>query len=539
MTPTPLRIDYLSPLPPVRSGIADYSVDLLPELAAREDVEVRVLRLPEQPVAGELTARWRPAPAARCGEDGRLPLYQMGNNLHHRGVRELALERPGVLVLHDLVLHHLLCELTLADVPTADGYVDALERDHGWVGRAVGAPRCWGGDPRAGIFALPAHRTLLRRQRGVLVHNAWAASMVREDDPEIAVRRVPMGIPLPAAAGPPGGEEARAARRALGLPADRPLLGSFGFQTPIKRTGVVVRALGRAELADAHLLVVGEQAAAVDLEAEARRAGVAARVHVTGFVDRATFDHALVACDLALNLRYPTAGETSASLLRLLAAGRPVVVSDYAQFRELPETVALRISLGDGEEERLAARVAALLADRERLRDMGAAARRHVAGEHAPARAAAAVAAACAELAGLEPPGDRPAAPPPPTSIAWPRLEGALRLDGVEAPWPPGSRHRLTLRAENRGRATWLATRRGPGGVAFVLTVATASRSVETGRWLPLPLDVPPGGVASVEFDLRRPSEPATLTVEPLILENRAGDRTTRLPAPCWRGELA
>ena len=187
------------------------------------------------------------------------------------------------------------------------------------------------------------------RQRGILVHSRWAAGLLAEETPRAVVKVVPMGIPLPPAVGPPGGPEARAARRALGLPEDRPLLGSFGFQTPIKRTVAAVRALARPELAGVGLLVVGEVSPHVDLEGEARRAGVADRVHVTGFVDAATFARALTACDLALNLRYPTAGETSASLLRLLAAGRAALVSDYAQFRELPESAVVRVPLGRDE----------------------------------------------------------------------------------------------------------------------------------------------------------------------------------------------
>ena len=79
-------LDWVSPLPPVRSGIADYSMDLLPHLAALADV--RVLRLPGQPVAPEVEAAWHPVPveeAVRTGA-GRLPLYQMGNNCHHEAV---------------------------------------------------------------------------------------------------------------------------------------------------------------------------------------------------------------------------------------------------------------------------------------------------------------------------------------------------------------------------------------------------------------------------------------------------------------------
>ena len=99
-------------------------------------------------------------------------------------------------------------------------------------------------------------------------------------------------------------------------------------------------------------------------------------------------DAAISATDLCLNLRYPTAGETSASLLRILAVGRPVVVSDYADFGDLPADLSVHIPPGEGEMQKLAAALAQLLDDRSRLARMGEAARRYVADVHAPERAA-------------------------------------------------------------------------------------------------------------------------------------------------------
>ena len=87
-----VAIDYVSPLPPVRSGISDYSSDLLPLLDTACDL--RVIRLPGQPVSEEIEQRWNPVPVSTTGAGGRLPLYQMGNNEYHLAVMELALERP-------------------------------------------------------------------------------------------------------------------------------------------------------------------------------------------------------------------------------------------------------------------------------------------------------------------------------------------------------------------------------------------------------------------------------------------------------------
>ncbi len=554
------RIDFVSPLPPVRSGISDYSVDLLPGLAALADV--RVIHLPDQPVAPEVAAAWPSAGIAAVGmaEGGaRLPLYQMGNNRYHEAVYQLALAHPGVLTLHDVVLHHLLLDVTLGRGDFY-GYKERLGRDHGWVGEAAAVAKRWGAYGDAPIFALPAHRTVLRRQRGVLVHSSWAAALVREEDPDLRVRAVPMGVPLPPAADPAAG---RALRQRLGLPAGVPVLGSFGFQTPIKRTVQAIAALAAPGLERVHLLVVGEEAPGTGLWETARRAGVADRVRILGYLPFAEFAAAIAATDLCLNLRYPTAGETSASLLRVMAAGRPAIVSDYAQFAELPDAIAIKVPLTAAADD--AAGLAALLAARlgglgggegaggtaaadarERLRAMGEAAREHVRRHHDPRLAAAAVAAACRDWEHA-PPVEAPdsaaatataaasadravveswwrdsapssssssSSPAPPlerpSSVAWGRLPGDIEVSGAELPWPEGERRRLAVVVRNRGFARWLAGGRGPGGVALVVKLIAAGRDLLADRaWLPLPRDLEPGQEARFELDVRRPPGPA------------------------------
>lgn len=559
-----MRIDYLSPLPPVRSGISDYSIDLLSHLA--ELARVRVVRLPDQPVSPEVEARFAPVPLSDLpaqpfpgdpenpdGQGEPVALYQMGNNRYHRAIWERAWTYPGVLVLHDVVLHHLLLDVTLGPegVGGEEGlglYVERLTRDHGWMGTPVARTKFWGGYGEAPTFALPAHRTLLRRQRGVLVHSEWAAETVRRDtfgeDEDVRIRAVPMGVPLPPVA---DAERGRAFRRRLGIPEPAPVLGCFGFQTPIKRTSTAVAALADPRLADARLLIVGEVSPALDLEAAARRAGVADRVHITGYVDFEDFTAALAAADVAVNLRYPTAGETSASLLRILAAGRPAVVSDYAQFAELPDALVAKVPLGEGEETReseaLAAVLAELLGDRERLAALGEASREHVRRTHDPRRAAEAVVEACREWASAEPPGDRPLALPSPTSLAWSRLPGRIGLAGGEDTlrvWRPGERRRIGIRLENEGPATWLAGKSGPGGVALQVRLQTAKGDLRAGRpWLPLPRDLAAGETVELQIDLRRPprhdSSPVHLVIEPHVL---GGFGFSGLDGPVGRWEL-
>ena len=529
-----LRLDLVSPLPPVRSGIADYCLDLLPHLAGLCDL--RLVGLPEQPVGEEIAEEYGVVEAERLGEDGRLPLYQMGNNAYHLAVEDLARERPGVLTLHDLVLHHLLAERTLKHQDT-EGYRRELAAEHGWIGDAAARPRRWpGGWSDAALFALPAHRRLLASQRGVIVHSPWAAEWLAEELPGLAVEAVSMGVPPGRAADDAAG---RAFRKRRGMPVDAPLLGSFGFQTPIKRTDVVIRALASPRLAKAHLMVAGEMAPESALEETARDAGVADRVHCLGFLPFEELDEAIAAADLCVNLRYPTAGETSASLLRILAVGRPVIVSDHAQSSDLSDDVVVKTPVGEGEREVLVERLGELLADRPRLEAMGEAARRHVVEHHAPADAAVAIVEACERFRERTPLAiavDVLPKAPRPTSLAWESMTGELEVRGAEAPWPAGERRRLEIRLTNESAARWLAGERSEGGVALAVSVRGAEgESLVEPPWLSLPVDLEPGEEHRFALELRRPLGKARLRIEPHVFGDRGFGE---LGGPIWEEEI-
>jgi len=472
--------------------------------------------------------RWHPVAAAATGEAGRLPLYQMGNNEYHGAVMELALERPGVITLHDVILHHLLVEMTLGEA-RLEPYLERLSTDHGWVGERAAAARHWGELGQAAMFSLPAHRTLLRRQYGVLVHSRWAAERILEDDPDIRVRQIPMGIPLPAEA---EREQGLAFRQRLGIEPETPLIGSMGFQTPIKRTEQVIAALGRPGMEEAHLLIAGEVSPVLDFAGAAQDAGVADRVHSMGFLDFEEFEEAIAACDICINLRYPTAGETSASLLRVLAVGRPAIVSDYAHSSELPDDVVVKIPLGEGEVDELARRVGDLLADRPRLRKMSQAARRYIERDHDPRRAAQAIADACAELPLVQPPGDRPPEPVPPSTLVWREVWGDLDVQGSDSPWPEGEARRLEIRLTNHGPSRWLATGRGTGGVMIELEWRQSPwGSPVKPRWIELPAEIGPGESRDFEIRVRRPVGAAMLIVEPHL---RGVSGMNALGGPKW-----
>ncbi len=522
MAPELIKIDWVSPLPPVRTGIAEYSVDLLPYLA--EVCDLRVVQLPGQALDRELARQWNPVTWDRLGEEGRLPVYQMGNNEHHAEVARLAREKPGVMTLHDLVLHHFLVEHSLK-VQKWEPFYETLSADHGWVGEKAAMPRRWGGYGDAALFELPARRGLLRSQKGILVHSEWAQRELLEEQDDLRVAVIPMGIPLPDAV---DSEVALGTRRRWGIPEEALLLGSFGFQTPIKRTEVVIQSLAEPGMEGVHLLVMGEESPGLGLDELVKDLGVESRVHRLGYVPFSDFEMGIAACDLCVNLRYPSAGETSASLLRVLAVGRPVIVSEYAQFADLSDSVVLKIPLGGRESQSLAQAVAQLGRQRSRLQAMGEASRAYVRKECSLVSAAESIAYHCRRWQEATILPESPVPPFIPTTLTWNSLKGEIFVDGLDSPWLEGERREFRVRVKNSGRATWLASHRGPGGVAAELEVITSSGS-HTLPWVGLQKDLKPGAEWVFTQSLRRPLGPVELKIGLRILEG------TFRQSPYWK----
>ncbi len=394
-TPDPVpRLLWASPLPPTRSGVADYAAEVLPHLANAADVTV--VEPPGWEPQGE--APWLDG-VARLPHDaappaGAVRLLHLGNNPYHLWIARRLRAAGGVVVLHDTVLHHLLVEEAAADGDWGR-FGEEMTRAHGAGGAALAAARAWGFSGKLDPFLFPGRSPLLRRASGVIVHNRQAEADVGRACPGLPVRRVPLAVgALPA--GDRAGWRARMGVEDGGL-----LLVHLGFLTPAKGLDVILRSVA-ALLSmgiPARLLVVGEGAEAAAFAATVAAAGMSEQVRSWGYASQVDLGGIVAAADLGLVPRYPTAGETSAAALRFLAAGTPVAVAGYRQFLEFPPAAAPRIApgrAGVSDLIRVAAALAGNPAARSAARD--AARRAWVDGGHEPGQAAAALLAAAREL---------------------------------------------------------------------------------------------------------------------------------------------
>ena len=107
--------------------------------------------------------------------------------------------------------------------------------------------------------------------------------------------------------------------------------------------------------------------------------GLSASVRVLGFTPIEEFVGYMAACDIVLNLRYPTVGESSGTLLRALGLGKAVLVSEVGSFQEFPDDVCLKVPVGAGEEDLIFEYLNLLVSRPEVARALGERARDYVA----------------------------------------------------------------------------------------------------------------------------------------------------------------
>jgi glycosyltransferase involved in cell wall biosynthesis len=353
-------------------------------------------------------------------------VQQLGNGPEHAFQYPWLARTPGLLVLHDLVLHHSRARMFL-DAPEARAYAarpwDAEARAAAFTGiqrYRDEVAYCYPGQAgrldeahlatvgRLLPYAYPLFRIPVEASRVTGVHNGYCAEAIREELPE--ARLVPLTMPVEPLPAPTG--EAAALRRRYGFEPDDLVVASFGLLTREKGVETLARAVARAlpQVPGLKLALVGPAPDRTRLGARLEALGLAGRFALTDRVPFGELGAHMEMADIAVHLRYPSAGETSASLLRLLAQGRPTLMADIESLAEVPGAAVVRIDVSDEEGE--VTRAILRLAERpDRRRALGRAAMEFTRREHSPERCAGSYETAIARA--LEtpppPPGDWPA----------------------------------------------------------------------------------------------------------------------------------
>jgi glycosyltransferase involved in cell wall biosynthesis/SAM-dependent methyltransferase len=336
-------------MPPSRSGIADYSEALVSELRKLVDLEI-------------FSDRDQPHDPSRFDA----AIYHLGNNPHHDFVYDVAIANPGVVVMHEANLHHLIAHVTIRRDRDWEAYVAEAELNGGAPARhrAELARTLTVGPDYEGCKMI---RRVLDTAKGIIVHSQFMLQEMRNAGYRGPIVVIPHGAWVPQVDGTPF-------RKRLGLDAGTPLIGTFGHLKPYKRIKEALRAFRRVvkEHPEARMILVGEP------HPEVRLDSLPPSVQLIGFAEIDEFVGYMAACDIVLNLRYPTVGESSGSLLRAMGLGKAVLVSDLGSFAEFPDDTVLKVPVGNQEDEVLFEFLQLLVSRPDLAQALGARARDYV-----------------------------------------------------------------------------------------------------------------------------------------------------------------
>jgi glycosyltransferase involved in cell wall biosynthesis len=361
-----MRIAYFSPLPPLKTGVAEYSAELLPEIARHCDIDVYVSDY--APDAPQETSNLRILPYREfeaAHEQGRYDhvVYHIANNADHSYIYRQAVRTPGVVVLHDFNLHYLIADTTIIwnDWPA---YFEEIRHNAGEEPMA-NAARVWRGEIEPEYAKYPLNRRILEDSLGLIVNNGSLLQMVEQTSRHAPAIVLPHGVSQPPA-------NIRKTRAHLGLE-DATVIGAFGFMKPYKRIYSILRALHalRDLRPEVHLLLAGEEHPHYPLDPLIAELNLSGRVHRQGFVPTDELWGCVEASDICCNLRFPTVGESSGPLMKIMALGKPVVVSDIGSYSELPDDCCVKIPASDTEIEFLTAALRDLIRSTDGRRRIG------------------------------------------------------------------------------------------------------------------------------------------------------------------------
>lgn len=336
------HIAMFTPLPPIQSGISDYSVDILCALSEYFDIDVYVnsgyqpnCKLPE-------TIRIYPhSQYSRRQEQYYDTVYQMGNSEYHVYMWPYIKQYGGTLVLHDYNMHgiaqavaiyiqknnfSLYKEMMLEDLAPekVQMYLNNLERGH-----------------RINSKEIELNGFVTNYANKIIVHS-------REAKEKLLIRNIGRNVrwirhyarleSLP---------DVGTAKKEVGIPEDTLLYAAFGHVHETKRVIPILRAFAKVapRQEKARLVFVGKLDSNLEplFYQEVQRLGLEDKVHVTGYTDLKEFKRYMDATDICLNLRWPYNGETSGSLMRILAKGKCVIVNNIGSFAEIPDDACVKI----------------------------------------------------------------------------------------------------------------------------------------------------------------------------------------------------
>jgi len=346
------QLAMMSPLPPERSGISDYIVALIPALCRHYEL---ILIHPEpRSIAPVLDEYGKPLPLYtpewlddNAGRDLRI-IYHVGNSPFHEPMLSVMRRHPGVVMLHDYFLSHLMNGWCLHG-DGAPSIVEVLQHGHGYPAvQNYSRQQQKGGHQHLWQYSL--NLPILQMARGILVHSPHSQSLAeKEYNPDSLHNwhEVPM---LSRHRQPVTAEEREVLRQRYGLRPENQLICSFGYVGPSKLSLELIKAFAISGLAHQgwRLFLAGSeggnQSYRDELENVIKSASLEEHVHITGWISSKEYWCLQEIGSIHVQLRTKSRGETSAAVMDCLRSGAALIVNRHGSLDDLPDTICRKIA---------------------------------------------------------------------------------------------------------------------------------------------------------------------------------------------------
>lgn len=342
-----LKLAYISPLPPIRSGISGYSVELLPALSKYYDIDVIVKQNNVSELNFDTNIKIRDVEwfQKNFKTYDRI-IYQFGNSVFHHHMFGLLHLIPGVVDLHDFFLSGSIASMAVKD-GQADPLLGELYNSHGYTAVYESVQTCNRDDI---IWKYPCNFSVLQDSLGIIVHSKFTRKLAMEwyhgNSTSDTCAYVPL-VRVPFHDITTG--DRKKARRLLGFSEDEFIICSFGIPGETKLSHRLLQAWLHSDLfADERCILLYVGAHANDsyisgMHADIEYWGLSDRVQFTGWLEPELFNNYLIAADAAVQLRTKSRGEMSAAVLDCMNYALPTVVNANGSFGELPDDTVYKL----------------------------------------------------------------------------------------------------------------------------------------------------------------------------------------------------
>jgi len=370
-----MKIAFLSPLPPSRSGIADYSARLLPFLTSNHEIHsFHNDILPDRSILPDkvILHHYLQFPRLYARESYDLVLYQMGNSIHHLFVYFLMHYFPGIVDLHDLNLHGFVAHIH-SPAHSNRAYHQILKKKHGSRGLKLAEITEAGLYSENQAYLFPLIPEGVTRHRQWIIHNPSSLEKMRKLYPDITINCVP---PFHRKRESPSEKAQTQLKLELGYDHDHLLCCAFGEILPKKGVFQIIEAFQKLQTQSqkVKMVFVGQPGKITAFE----KLSLPPNVKITGFVPHSLYKKYLEACDMGINLRFPSVGEMSQTLLEMMSHGKPVIISHTPDNACFPTNSVMKILPGENTVQELVRILTLLHSEESRRREIGDQASQHI-----------------------------------------------------------------------------------------------------------------------------------------------------------------